>query len=61
MTIFSKKHYEKIARTLKEVEPTTRYLHPGWTLTGDALIKMFQSDNPKFDKKRFEKVLEEGR
>lgn len=51
-TLFSQRHYRKIAAFVKEMEyySITR-LH-----LRDKLIEMFERDNPKFDKDKFVKA-----
>lgn len=54
-TLFSHKHYKKIAEFVKELEyySITR-LH-----LRDKLIEMFERDNPRFDREKFVKACGE--
>lgn len=60
MPKFQKRHYEVVARALREVRST-----PYGTdisskavldLTEDALMEVFKSDNPNFDRTRFKEA-----
>lgn len=74
MAMFSKRHYEALARVLSErqqVQVTTEAAYPDlWNMirnrrmeldcVRDALVSIFTADNPRFDAERFNKACEPG-
>jgi len=56
--IFSKRHYEAIAKLLNECNDNCHEVHaPGILLVANKLKKMFREDNSKFSELKFDKAI----
>lgn len=56
-SMFAKRHYEAIAEVIQDIRG--RHLNAGLALTC-AMANMLQSDNPRFDRARFEAACVPG-
>lgn len=61
MADFARRHYEVVARII-QAQHTTE--HPEWDPPIDGIrddfIALFERDNPRFDRARFERACEPG-
>lgn len=67
--MFQQRHFEAIAQIMQELKPRVMPNEPGaaefdrlrqWTLTVNALSKLFASTNDRFSLGRFERACEPG-
>jgi len=54
--LFQKRHYQKIADTIRDMNSNPEHRGPVVT----ELIKLFRRDNPKFNEAKFWKAIENG-
>lgn len=57
MPDFQRRHYELIARALRDDRPTDLFSATEYARVVDRLIQLFERDNLNFDRRRFESAV----